>query len=142
MKKIFFLIIPATLLFFAFIQQEPLKKEQLIQPAELAKKLTDPKEVKPVIFNVGPVDQIKTAISAGPVNDDAGFKKFRYEVSKIPKDKEVVVYCGCCSSENCPNIRPAIKFLTESGYKKAKVLNIPTGIKEDWVQKDYPMADK
>ena len=142
MKKILYLVIPATLLFFAFIQQEPLKKEQLIQPSELAKKITDPGQTKPVIFNVGPVDQIKTAINTGAVSTDEGFKKFRYEVSKVSKDKEVVVYCGCCSSANCPNIRPAIKYLNEGGYKKAKVLDIPTGIKEDWVQKDYPMADK
>lgn len=141
MKKLLFFI-PALLIVFAFIQQEPIKKEQLIQPEELAKKINDPKAVKPVIFNVGPVDQIKTAIAAGPCNTEDGFKKFRFEVFKVAKDKEVVVYCGCCTSQNCPNIRPAIKYLTEQGYKKAKVLDIPTGIKEDWVQKDYPIEGK
>lgn len=135
------LLIPASLLLFAFMQQEPVKKENLMAPKELANKLNDPKAVKPVVYNVGTVDQIKSAISAGPVNTDAGFKKFRYEVSKISKDQEVVVYCGCCTSSNCPNIRPAFKYLVDQGFKKAKILDIPTGIKEDWVQKDYPMAD-
>jgi thiosulfate/3-mercaptopyruvate sulfurtransferase len=66
-------------------------------------------------------------------------KKLKFETSKIATDKEIVVYCGCCSSDNCPNIRPAIKHLNDNGYKKAKVLNIPTGIKEDWVQKGFPV---
>jgi rhodanese-related sulfurtransferase len=124
--------------FSLFSQQEPLKKEQLIQPSELAKKLSDA-AVKPVVLNVGTVDQIKTAIKAGPCNSEDGLKAFKRVVSGIDKTKEVVVYCGCCSSSNCPNIRPAIKYLSENGYKKAKVLDIPTGIKEDWVQKGYPV---
>jgi len=139
MKKYILILLPISILLFSFIKQDPLKKEQLIQPQELANLINNPKSIKPVIFNVGPVDQIKTAINVGAVNSEEGFKKFRFEVSKIAKDKEVVVYCGCCTSDNCPNIRPAIKYLNENGYKKAKVLNIPTGIKEDWVQKGFPL---
>lgn len=139
MKRAVLFFIPILVIMFAFMQQEPIKKEQSISTAELAKKITDPKAVKPVIFNVGPVDQIKGAIKVGAVSTEEYFVKFKNEVAKVGKDKEVVVYCGCCSSQNCPNIRPAIKYLTESGYKKAKVLDIPTGIKEDWVQKDYPV---
>jgi thiosulfate/3-mercaptopyruvate sulfurtransferase len=138
MKKCI-LLIPSAILFFAFTAQDPINKEHLIQPKELAEKITNPSSAKPVILNVGAVDQIKTAIKAGPADDPAGFEKFKAEVSKISKDKEVVIYCGCCTSQNCPNIRPAIKYLTDSGYKKAKVLDIPTGIKEDWVQKGYPV---
>ena len=133
------LLLPVTILFFAFVQQEPIKKEQLLQPQELAYMITNPKSVKPVIFNVGPVDQIKGAINIGAVNTEDGMKKLKLETTKITKDKEVVVYCGCCSSDNCPNIRPAIKYLIENGYKKSKVLNIQTGIKEDWVQKGFPV---
>ncbi|MBA3970873.1 MAG: rhodanese-like domain-containing protein [Bacteroidetes bacterium] len=139
MKK-YILLLPVTVLFFAFVQQEPIKKEQLLQPQELAYMINNPKAVKPVILNLGPVDQIKGAIKAGSVNDDDGFKKFKAEVNKIDdKNKTVVVYCGCCTLDNCPNIRPAVKYLTDNGFKKAKVLNIPTGIKEDWVQKGFPM---
>ena len=92
-----------------------------------------------MIINVGTVDQIKGAIKAGPVNDAQGFEQFKNKVYTIDKSKDIVIYCGCCTSENCPNIRPAIKFLNDNGYKKAKVLNIPTGIKEDWVQKGFPV---
>ena len=139
MKKYILFLFPASLLLFAFTIQEPIKRDNLIQPKDLAEKITNPKALKPVVLNVGTVDQIKTAIKAGPASDKAGFEIFKSEVSKISKDKEVVVYCGCCTSQNCPNIRPAIKYLLDSGYKKAKVLDIPTGIKEDWVQKGYPV---
>ena len=137
MKKLIF--IPISILFFSFVKQEPIPKTQLIQPQELAQLINNPSGVKPVIFNVGPVDQIKGAIRTGAVNEPEGFRKFQNETYKISKDQQVVVYCGCCTSDNCPNIRPAIKFLTENGYKKAKVLNIATGIKEDWVQKGFPV---
>lgn len=139
MKKYILILLPVTILFFAFVKQDPIKKEQLLQPQELAYKINDPKSVKPIILNVGTVDQIKTAIKAGPVSEEEGFRKFKSVVNGITKDKEVVVYCGCCTSDNCPNIRPAIKYLNDNGYKKAKVLNIPTGIKEDWVQKGFPV---
>ena len=138
-KKYIYILLPISILLFSFIKQEPLKKEQLIQPQELANQINNPKAVKPIIFNVGNDDQIKGAIQIGAVNEEAGMKKFKFEVSKIFPDKEVVVYCGCCSSDNCPNIRPAIKYLNENGFKKAKVLNIPVGIKEDWVQKGFPV---
>lgn len=139
MKKYILILLPISILLFSFIKQDPLKKEQLIQPQELANLINNPKSIKPVIFNVGPVDQIKGAINIGAVNSEEGMKKFKFEVSKVFADKEVVVYCGCCTSDNCPNIRPAIKYLNENGFKKAKVLNIPVGIKEDWVQKGFPL---
>ena len=142
MKKLLLLILPVSFLLFSFYQQETIKKENLKDTKELAAQLNDPKAVKPVIYNVGPVDQIKSAINTGAVSTEEGFKKFRFEVTKITKDKEVVVYCGCCTASNCPNIRPAHKYLVDQGFKKAKILDIPTGIKEDWVQKDYPMEEK
>lgn len=139
MKKYTFILLPVIIIFFAFKKQDPIKKENLIQPQELANLIVNPKAVKPVIFNVGNVDQIKGAINIGAINTEEGMKKFKFEVGRLAKDKQIVVYCGCCSSDNCPNIRPAIKYLIDNGYKNAKVLNIPVGIKEDWVQKGFPV---
>lgn len=139
MKKYTFILLPVIIFFFAFKKQDPIKKENLIQPQELANLIVNPKAVKPVIFNIGNVDQIKGAINIGAINTEEGMKKFKFEVGSLAKDKQIVVYCGCCSSDNCPNIRPAIKYLIDNGYKNAKVLNIPVGIKEDWVQKGFPV---
>ena len=139
MKKHILILLPVIIFFFSFKKQDPIKKENLIQPQELANLIVNPIAVKPIIFNIGNVDQIKGAINIGALNTDEGMKKFKVEVDKYSKDKQIVVYCGCCYSDNCPNIRPAIKYLIDNGYKNAKVLNIPVGIKEDWVQKGFPV---
>lgn len=139
MKKYTFILLPVIIFFFSFKKQDPIKKDNLIQPQELANLIVNPKAVKPVIFNIGNVDQIKGAINIGAINTEEGMKKFKFEVGSLAKDKQIVVYCGCCSSDNCPNIRPAIKYLIDNGYKNAKVLNIPVGIKEDWLQKGFPV---
>ena len=132
MKPITILLIPFLLLSFAFKQQEPLKKEDLIKPKELAQKMKSKAIPAPIIFNVGPMEQIKTAIKIGATNTDVG-------LSTISTDREVVIYCGCCTSENCPNISPGLAYLKKNGYKNAKILEITTGLKVDWIEKGYPM---
>jgi hypothetical protein len=48
---------------------EPWTEKQLKVPAALAATLADSKAPKPVIFNIGPVQQIKGAIAIGPANN-------------------------------------------------------------------------
>ncbi len=139
MKAINVLLISTLLLFASFVKQTQWTKDQLIQPVDLAKTLNDPKAIHPVILNIGPMEQIKTAIKVGAANTDEGIKKLQAALSSVPKEREVVVYCGCCSSDNCPNIKPAFDFIKQSGYKKVKVLEIPVGLGEDWRAKGYPM---
>ena len=59
-------------------------------------------------------------------------------VAKLPKDKELAIYCGCCPFSQCPNVRPAFALLKQMGYTKVKVLSIPTNLSTDWVSKGYP----
>ena len=96
MKKYTLILLPVIIFFFSFKKQDPIKKENLIQPQELANLIVNPKAVKPVIFNIGNVDQIKGAINIGALNTDEGMKKFKFEVGSLAKDKQIVVYCGCC----------------------------------------------
>ncbi len=51
----------------------------------------------------------------------------------------VVVYCGCCTAQNCPNIRPSFAYLKEQGFTNVRLLDIETGLYPDWVDKGYPM---
>lgn len=139
MKKIALLVVPGLLFLFSFYQQAAVPDKQLIEPAALAKNLLDPNAEHPVVFNVGPVDQIKGAIRTGPVSTPEGLNELKLKAAALTKSKNIVVYCGCCSSSNCPNIRPALSYLLAAGFTHTKVLNIPTGIKEDWVQKGYPV---
>jgi len=139
MKTINVLLLSTFFLFASFVKQTQWTKDQLIQPADLAKTLNDPKAIKPVILNIGPMEQIKTALKVAPSTTDDGIKKLEIVLASVPKEREVIVYCGCCSSDNCPNIKPAFDFIKKSGYKKVKVLEIPVGLGEDWRAKGYPM---
>jgi thiosulfate/3-mercaptopyruvate sulfurtransferase len=115
------------------------KKEHLMPTADLAAKITAPAGDKPVIFNVGPMDNIKTARFVGRGTSVTAIDKMKSELSMENKNKTIVLYCGCCSFASCPNIKPAFDALISAGYKNTKVLEIPEGIKPDWVAKGYPM---
>jgi hypothetical protein len=49
----------------------------------------------------------------------------------------VVVYCGCCPWDRCPNVKPAVDLLNQMGFAKVKVLYLETGFKVDWLDKGY-----
>lgn len=120
--------------------QAPLwKKEQLMATSELAEKIKTNAKDKPIIFNVGPMDNIKGAVALGAATNVTFSGKLRDALSMENKTKAVVVYCGCCSYSSCPNIKPAYDALIAQGFKNAKVLELPEGIKPDWVAKGYPM---
>jgi hypothetical protein len=51
--------------------------------------------------------------------------------------KEIVVYCGCCSSDNCPNVEPVILELKRLGYQNVKGLYFFEGYLPDWAGKKY-----
>jgi thiosulfate/3-mercaptopyruvate sulfurtransferase len=118
---------------------EPWTEKELKDPAALAKTLKDAKAVPPAIFNVGPVDQIKGAIHIGPASNADNLDALRKQLEKLPKDKEVVIYCGCCPFRRCPNVRPAFELLKEMKFTRPRLLNLPTSLNEDWVGKGYPM---
>ena len=122
--------------------QTPLwKKEQLMPTKELAEKIQTNAKDKPVVFNVGPMEQIKTAVFVGRGTSVTGLEKLKSSVAMENKNRTVVVYCGCCSYASCPNIKPAYDVLIAAGFKNAKVLELPEGIKPDWVAKGYPMEE-
>ncbi len=117
---------------------EPWTDKDLKDPAALAATLADPKAPQPIIYNIGPVQQIKGAIAIGPASVDENLDKLKQALAKVPKDKEVIIYCGCCPFRRCPNVRPAFGLLKKLKFTKAKVLNIPTSLEEDWISKGYP----
>ncbi len=64
---------------------EPWTDKQLKDPAVLAATITDPKAPKPVILNIGPVQQIKGAIAIGPVNTPENLEKLRTAAHQAPQ---------------------------------------------------------
>ena len=118
---------------------EPWTDKQLKEPAVLAAALADPKAPKQIIFNIGPVQQIKGAISIGPTSAQANLDKLKKQLAKLPKEKEVIIYCGCCPFRRCPNVRPAFELLKQMKFTNAKLLNLSTSLNDDWISKGYPM---
>jgi hypothetical protein len=112
---------------------------QLLEPATLASSITKGETKNLLILSVGPDATIKGSVEMSPAHEPANLKKLESYLKNVAKDKEVVIYCGCCPFERCPNIRPAFKLLKEMGFKNAKLLNLQKNIKADWLDKNYPI---
>ncbi len=117
---------------------EPWTASQLMAPQKLATLISDNKAAKPVIYSIGPGAVIKGSIDIGMVNNTENLNKLKQQLSKLPKTTAIVIYCGCCPFEHCPNIRPAFTLLNDLKFTNARLLNLPTNIKVDWIDKGYP----
>lgn len=118
----------------------PWSNSQLLEPSKLAVILKTGETKSPVILNIGTVEDISGAQHIGTVNNAENLKKFRTKVTALPKNTELVIYCGCCPFTKCPNIRPAFNELNKLGFTNIKVLDLPTNLKTDWIAKGYPLA--
>jgi hypothetical protein len=117
-------------------------QKDLIEPAALAAIIANPKAKQPLIYNIGVVENIKGAKNFGAASEKENLERLRKTLSGIPKTSFLVVYCGCCPFSRCPNIRPAIGMLKTMGFTNGKLLNIPTNLKQNWIDKGYPLAGK
>jgi thiosulfate/3-mercaptopyruvate sulfurtransferase len=118
---------------------EPWTSKDLMDPAVLASLISSPKTQKPLIFNIGPLANIKGAVSTGSASSKVNLAKLDKAMEGVSKDKMVVIYCGCCPFRNCPNIRPAFNLLKALGYNNVKLLNLKQNLKVDWTGNGYPM---
>ena len=112
---------------------------QLMEPSALAQILRD-KSPLPVIFNVGLDPVIPHSVNIGTASKKENLNKFRKELTTLPKDTKIVIYCGCCPFEHCPNVRPAIDVLKEMKFTNWQLLDLPNNIRADWINKGYPVV--
>jgi hypothetical protein len=117
---------------------EPWTEKQLMAPADLASVISSPNAKKPMIFSVGPGALIRDSKDMGPVHQKENLDKFKKALVLLAPNTEIVVYCGCCPFEHCPNIRPAFILLNEMKFTHARLLNLEHNIKTDWIAKGYP----
>ena len=118
-------------------------ESRLIQPAALVQLLKAEEGEKPLILQVGfrvmfAQAHIPGSDYAGPGSQAAGIQSLENTVASLPKDKQIILYCGCCPWNRCPNIGPAYKRLHDLGFTNVKVLYIANNFGEDWVNKGYP----
>jgi len=122
-------------------QNDPWTPQQLLAPADLAKVLNDPKAPQPLVFSIGMQAIIEGSIDIGPAMNAENLNTLKGKLNKLPKNTQIVVYCGCCPFSRCPNVRPAMKLLKEMQFTNFKLLNLPDNVKVDWIDKDYPMNE-
>jgi rhodanese-related sulfurtransferase len=120
------------------------KPSELIRPDELISKIRGQAQSKPLIIFSGFISNyraghIPAAVFGGPASSAAGLETLKSAVEKVPKNREIVVYCACCPWDACPNVRPAFDALTQLGYKQVKGLVIPSNLEVDWLNKGYPL---
>ena len=117
----------------------PWTQDQIQDPEALANIMRTKEAQKPAIFNIGPMENIKGATFIGPAQEKANLEKLRKALASVPKDKTVIICCGCCPFKNCPNIRPAFEMLKEMKFTKPRLLNLAHNLKLNWIDPGYPM---
>ena len=114
-----------------------------VEPKDLAAQL-EAAGGKPVLIHVGFAvmyrgKHIPQSIYAGPARNAEGLEALKKAVANMPRDREILLYCGCCPWDMCPNIKPALAALREMGFTRVKALMLPTNFATDWINHGYPV---
>lgn len=113
-----------------------------VEPKDVAAGLG--KGAAPAIFQVGPnvlyrSKHIPGAVYAGPGSKAEGLDALKAAVNKLPRDREIVIYCGCCPWDRCPNVKPAMELLKSMGFTRARAMYLPDNFKTGWIDQGYPV---
>lgn len=124
---------------------DPWTKDDLIEPEPFSKIVADERASKPEIWYVGPPalykrSHIPGAKLIGLTSQREGLENLARAAQNTDKAREIVLYCGCCPWNVCPNIRPAFRALRDAGFRHVKLLRLPDSFRQDWVSKNYPVA--
>jgi len=139
------LLNPATAALAAGKSATSIPTTDLIQPAELAAILKSASLPKPLILQVGfrnlyAQAHIPDSEYVGAAREEAGLKQLRDRVINLSKDSAIVIYCGCCPWNHCPNFAAAYDSLHALGFTHVKVLYIAENFGDNWVNQGYPVA--
>jgi thiosulfate/3-mercaptopyruvate sulfurtransferase len=123
---------------------DPWTTAQTVQPQQLVSELTQEKDPNVVVIYVGPRTlyngaHIPGAVYYGPGSAEQGIADLKKYAATLAKNSDVVLYCGCCPLEKCPNLRPAFSALKDIGFARLRALILPTSFNADWVEKGYPV---
>jgi len=121
-----FLPLPSLLAY----QASQITDARVIRVDDLVKVLQSSKGEKPLVIQVGShvlfsQAHISGSEYIGPASSEAGLQKLRKRVASLPRTQSIVLYCGCCPWDHCPNVKPADDLLHSLGFMNVKVLYIP-----------------
>lgn len=115
-----------------------------VQPAELADLLSKPGD-KPLLLHVGfnklyQQAHIPGSEYLGPTSETDALTRLEQRVASTPRSTAIIIYCGCCPWERCPNVKPAYRALHDLGFTNLRVLFITKDFGTDWAEHGYPVA--
>ena len=113
--------------------------DQLMKPADLAQTLRAEKDL-PTLISIGPAALIPHSVNIGMVQEKENLAKLEKQLEPLPKQTSIVLYCGCCPYEHCPNVRPAMALLQKMHFTNYHLLDLPHNFKRDWIDKGYPVV--
>jgi len=117
---------------------------QLLKPEALVQLLQMTSKDKPLILQVGShmlfaQAHIPGSEYAGPGSQPAGIEQLQNRVKALSRKKLIVLYCGCCPWNRCPNLGPAFAKLRDMGFTNVKALYLADNFGADWADKGYPV---
>jgi thiosulfate/3-mercaptopyruvate sulfurtransferase len=121
---------------------DPWTPTQLVQPADLAEELSAAKSsTAPTIVYIGfrtlfEGGHIPGASFHGTASTEQGLAELKKWAVVLPRTTNLVIYCGCCPFDRCPNIRPAFAAFREMGFTHLRLV-LPKSFAADWVEKGY-----
>jgi thiosulfate/3-mercaptopyruvate sulfurtransferase len=129
----------------ALPDSDPWTQPQTISPADFAKELQSKPNSSLKIIYVGVRTlysgaHIPGALFHGPGSTEQGIADLKKFAATLPKDSNLIIYCGCCPLDRCPNLRPAFSALRDMGFTHLRVLILPTSFAADWIEKGYPVG--
>jgi thiosulfate/3-mercaptopyruvate sulfurtransferase len=123
---------------------DPWSSTETLQPADFAQELREKSSSPATIVYVGfrtlfEGGHIPGAVFHGAASTDKGIAELKAYLRDVPRSTRLVIYCGCCPFDHCPNIRPAYQAVHDLGFEHVRVLVLPASFAADWVAKGYPM---
>jgi thiosulfate/3-mercaptopyruvate sulfurtransferase len=126
-------------------ERDPWTAAELMEPGELARELNRAGEALYVVCVAFPVlyrqRHIAGAVLAGPGSKPEGIAALDSALRKRKPSDLIVLYCGCCPMQQCPNIRPAYLDAKKLTSTTVRVLNLAKNFHTDWTAKGYPVAE-
>ena len=139
---VFFSLVALFPLAHAQNTPNPWSASQTVKPGDLLKELSDPEKAPTVLFvgfqRLYTAGHVKGAQYHGSGGNAEGLAQIKSWAQSQPRSTNLIIYCGCCPMERCPNIRPAFAALRDLGFTKLRVLDLPTSFEVDWADKGFP----
>ncbi len=122
---------------------DPWQAGDLLKPEDFARSLSVTNGEKPLLLFVGyslPFQggHIPGSKYIGQTSKPEGIQALVREVQDLPRERPIVLYCGCCPWDKCPNIRPAFRTVHDLGFNSLKVLYLPNKFQQDWTARGFP----